>query len=228
MRDPNEEEQSDKNYIYMEPEEMLSGETMENAAPSEREMGYDPIDDRGSAAAESLSGPGDVYEWVESCVFAIMVILLIFTFLVRSATVSGSSMVPTLHNGERLVLQQVGYNDPQYGDIIVVDRTQNEEPPIIKRVIGKEGDVIYIDFETGDVWRNDELLEEPYINELTYTSHDVEFPVRVPAGCLFVMGDNRNASADSRVGSIGMIDLRRVMGKAIFRFMPINKIGVVS
>lgn len=169
----------------------------------------------------------EVFEWLESCIFAVVVILLIFTFFFRSATVSGSSMVPTLQDGERLILQQIGYNDPQYGDIVVVDRTQYKEPPIIKRVIGKAGDVIDIDFRTGDVRRNGELLDEPYINERTATKHDVEFPVTVPDGTLFVMGDNRNNSADSRMTEIGMIDLRRIMGKAIFRFLPINKIGVV-
>lgn len=169
----------------------------------------------------------EVYEWLESCVFAIVVILLIFTFFFRSATVSGSSMVPTLHNGERLILRQIGYNDPQYNDIVVVDRTQHGEPPIIKRVIGKAGDEIDINFRTGSVYRNGELLEEPYINEPTTSQHDVVFPVTVPEGCLFVMGDNRNNSADSRMSEIGMIDLRRIMGKAIFRFLPVNKIGVV-
>lgn len=169
----------------------------------------------------------EIYEWIESCIFAIVVILLVFTFFFRSATVAGYSMVPTLHDGERLILRQVGYNDPQYGDIVVVDRTQNDEPPIIKRVIGKAGDEIDIDFRSGDVWRNGELLAEPYINEPTTTQHDVEFPLIVPEGTLFVMGDNRNNSMDSRMSEIGMVDLRRIMGKAIFRFLPINKIGVV-
>ena len=177
---------------------------------------------------EEKSGAGEVFEWLESCIFAIVAILLIFTFLFRTATVSGSSMVPTLLDRERLLLQQIGYNDPQYGDIIVIDRTQQQEPPIIKRVIGKAGDEININFFTGDVFRNGELLSEPYINELTATSHDVEFPVIVPDGCLFVMGDNRNHSADSRMTDIGMIDLRRVMGKATFRFLPFSKIGAVE
>lgn len=180
-----------------------------------------------AADAEKKGGIGEVFEWLESCIFAVVVILLIFTFLFRSATVSGSSMVPTLHDGERLILRQIGYNDPQYGDIIVVDRTQHGEPPIIKRVIGREGDEIDINFQTGDVRRNGELLDEPYINEPTVTQRDVEFPVVIPEGCLFVMGDNRNNSADSRMTEIGMIDLRRVMGKAIFRFLPIRKIGVI-
>lgn len=184
-----------------------------------------PVEEQEAVRKDMAS---EVFEWLESCIFAVVVILLVFTFFFRSATVSGTSMVPTLDNGERLILQQIGYNEPQYGDIVVVDRTQYKEPPIIKRVIGKAGDVIDIDFRTGDVRRNGELLYEPYINERTAIQHDVEFPVTVPDGTLFVMGDNRNNSADSRMTEIGMIDLRRIMGKAIFRFLPINKIGVVS
>lgn len=191
------------------------------------EFNQDGTQEIEAAGAEKKGGVGEVFEWLESCIFAVVVILLIFTFFFRSATVSGSSMVPTLHNGERLVLRQIGYNDPQYGDIIVVDRTQHNEPPIIKRVIGKAGDEIDINFQTGDVRRNGELLSEPYINEPTTTQRDVEFPVTVPEGCLFVMGDNRNYSADSRMSEIGMIDLRRVMGKAIIRFLPVSKIGVI-
>mgnify|MGYP002410330462 FL=1 len=170
----------------------------------------------------------ELYEWVESALFAVIVMLTIFTFFVRPATVDGSSMVPTLHNAERLVLQQIGYTDPQYGDIVVVDRSQSEEPPIVKRVIGKGGDTIYINFETHEVWRNDELLDEPYINEPTTNQFDIQFPVEVPQGSIFVMGDNRNHSLDSRSSEIGMVDLRCVMGKAIYRFFPFNKIGGIS
>lgn len=191
-------------------------------SPDTAEGGLEETDGGLSARRGSAR---EVYEWLESCTAAVLLIILVFTFLVRSATVSGSSMVPTLHDGERLILQQVGYNNPQYGDIVVIDRTQGNSPPIIKRVIGKAGDFIDINFQTGEVWRNGDLLEEPYINEPTLSKRDVEFPVEVPEGCLFVMGDNRNASADSRMSEIGMIDLRRVMGKAVFRFMPLDAIG---
>ncbi|MEM1483361.1 signal peptidase I [Oscillospiraceae bacterium PP1C4] len=198
---------------------------------AQQEAGSSDLNDQKkllSAAEKKQNSMNELYEWVESCVFAVICILLIFTFLVRTATVSGPSMVPTLHNNDRLVLQQVGYNNPQYGDIVVIDRTQNEEPPIIKRVIGRAGDIIFIDFKTGEVWRNDELLDEPYINESTATSFDIQFPVKVPEGAVFVMGDNRNHSLDSRASEIGMIDLRRVMGKAIFRFFPINVVGGIQ
>lgn len=181
-----------------------------------------------NTAEEKQSLTGEFYEWVESCIAAVAVILLVFTFVVRTATVSGPSMVPTLRDKDRLILQQAGYTNPQYGDVIVVDRTQSHEPPIIKRVIGRSGDTIDIDFSTGEVRRNNELLDEPYINEPTLTQKDVAFPVQVPEGHLFVMGDNRNHSADSRTTDIGMIDLRRVMGKAVFRFMPFSSVGGIE
>ena len=170
----------------------------------------------------------EVYEWVESCVIAVGVILLVFAFAARTATVSGPSMLPTLHDGDRLLLVQAGYRDPQYGDVVVVDRSQRGEPPIIKRVIGRAGDEIDIDFETGQVRRNGRALDEPYLYEPTLTRRDVEFPVTVPEGSVFVMGDNRNHSSDSRDVSIGMIDLRQVMGRAVFRFFPVSAAGALT
>ena len=137
-------------------------------------------------------------------------------------------MAPTLHDGDRLILMQAGYNDPQYGDIVVIDRAAHGQPPIIKRVIGRAGDEIDIDFETGQVRRNGQMLDEPYLNEPTLTRRDVEFPVTVPEGSVFVMGDNRNHSADSRTREIGMIDLRRVMGKAVYRFLPAGRAGEID
>lgn len=170
----------------------------------------------------------EVYEWVESFIYPLIIFLLIFTFFIRHATVDGSSMLPTLHDGEMLLLQQAGYHDPQYGDVVVIDRTAADDVALVKRVIGKEGDIIFIDFDTHEVWRNDELLDEPYINEPTELQYDVEFPVRVPEGKIFVLGDNRNASDDSRDSQIGMIDTRSVMGKAIYRFFPIREAGTIE
>ncbi|WP_418704297.1 signal peptidase I, partial [Anaerotruncus massiliensis (ex Liu et al. 2021)] len=141
---------------------------------------------------------------------------------------SGPSMLPTLRDGDRRLLVQAGYHDPQYGDVVVIDRSQKGEPPIIKRVIGRAGDEIDIDFETGQVRRNGQTLDEPYLNEPTLTRRDVKFPVTVPEGSVFVMGDNRNHSADSRTREIGMIDLRRVMGKAVYRFLPAGRAGEID
>ena len=203
---------------------------MENGLPPEWKREWDfRYDIRNSL--NNVRRPGEavteLYEWIESCVLAIVVILTLFTFVLRTATVSGPSMAPTLHDGDRLILMHAGYNDPQYGDIVVIDRAAHGQPPIIKRVIGRAGDEIDIDFDTGNVWRNGVLLDEPYINEPTALSGDLTFPTRVPEGCVFVMGDNRNHSLDSRDSSVGMVDERRVMGEAVFRIYPLDKIGGV-
>ena len=196
-------------------------------ARREHDFRYD-IKNSLNARERRRGAVAEVYEWVESCVIAVGVILLIFAFAARTATVSGPSMLPTLRDGDRLHQQQAGYHDPQYGDVVVIDRSQKGEPPIIKRVIGRAGDEIDIDFETGQVRRNGQTLDEPYLNEPTLTRRDVKFPVTVPEGSVFVMGDNRNHSADSRTREIGMIDLRRVMGKAVYRFLPAGRAGEID
>ena len=139
-----------------------------------------------------------IYEWLDSLVFAFITILLVFTFAFRVVGVSGESMVPTLQNGDSL----------------------NE--PLIKRVIAVGGDTLDIDFITGEVFVNGELLDEPYIAEATRRGFDTTFPLTVPEGCLFVMGDNRNNSLDSRSSTIGFIDERYVLGVAEFRFFPVG------
>lgn len=204
---------------------------MENGLPPEWKREWDfRYDIRNSL--NNVRRPGEavteLYEWIESCVLAIVVILTLFTFALRTATVSGPSMAPTLHDGDRLILMQAGYNDPQYGDIVVIDRAAHGQPPIIKRVIGRAGDEIDIDFDTGEVRRNGVLLDEPYINEPTYINLGAEFPAVVPEGHIFVLGDNRNHSSDSRDISIGMVDLRQVMGRAVFRFFPVGAAGALT
>ncbi len=169
----------------------------------------------------------EAFEWIESFIGVLAPLLLVMALLGRPATVFGISMMPTLQEGDRLLLQQIAY-EPQLGDVVVIDRNTQEESNLIKRVIGCAGDVIDIDFQQGIVYRNGEALDEPYINEPTFLQMDVEFPVTVPEGCIFVMGDNRNHSDDSRDSEIGMVDTRRVMGKALFRFFPLDRIGGIS
>lgn len=168
----------------------------------------------------------EAYDWVEAFVTALLIIVLVFGFVARSATVIGQSMEPTLHEGDRLLVL-MSLSEPDYGDIVVIDRSTRGEPPIIKRVIGKSGDTMFIDFGEREVWRNDQKLDEPYINEPTAEAGDVKFPVRVPEGAVFVMGDNRNHSLDSRTTEIGMVDTRKIMGKAALRFYPLDAAGVV-
>lgn len=160
-----------------------------------------------------------VYEWMDSLVFAFITILLVFTFLFRIVGVKGTSMVPTLQNGNWLAVRAIN-TEIQRGDIVVVTQPNALNEPIIKRVIGLSGDKININFETGEVTVNGTVLNEPYIAEPTHHRFDVTFPVTVPPGCVFVMGDNRNDSLDSRSSVIGFIDCGYILGVAEFRIIP--------
>lgn len=166
--------------------------------------------------------PGrDLYEWTQALVGSVLAIVLVFTFLIRLIGVDGHSMVPTLQNGDRLlVLSSLLDHDYEYGDIVVLREESFLEEPIVKRVIATEGQTVDIDFEAGIVYVDGEALDEPYINEPTYMEEGTEFPLTVPEGCIFVMGDNRNHSSDSRDSRLGTVDTRCVLGKAVFLAFP--------
>ena len=165
-------------------------------------------------------------EWMESLSFATALLILVFLFLVRAATVSGTSMVPTLNSGDKILVQGVNYA-PQHGDVIVVDGYNNYGEPIVKRVIGLAGDTVNIDFDTATVWVNGEKLNEPYLGTPTQRAGDVTFPVTVPAGEVFVLGDNRNNSEDSRYADMGNIKKRNIIGKVWFIASPWSRFGFV-
>ena len=157
-------------------------------------------------------------------------VLLVFSLLFRIVVVSGPSMNSTLIDGDwLLLLDNVFYTDPQLGDIIVASKdTFDNGSPIIKRVIATEGQTVDIDFSAGIVYVDGIPLDEPYTLTPTNLSGGVEFPLTVSAGCLFVMGDNRNISKDSRSVEIGLVDCREVLGKAIVLFLPGNDGGSVE
>ena len=152
----------------------------------------------------------------------LVVILLVFLLLFRVVVVSGPSMNATLVHGDYLLLlNNVFYKNPQQGDIVVAakDSFKNGEP-IIKRVIATEGQWVDIDFDKGIVYVNGTALDEPYTNTPTNLYEGIDFPLMVDEGCIFVMGDNRNESKDSRSLDIGQIDKREILGRAIFLFLP--------
>ena len=166
--------------------------------------------------------PGrDLYEWTQALVGSVLAVVLAFTFLIRLIGVDGHSMVPTLQNGDRLlVLSSLLDHDYEYGDIVVLREESFLEEPIVKRVIATEGQTVDIDFEAGIVYVDGEALDEPSINEPTYMEEGTEFPLTVSEGCIFVMGDNRNHSSDSRDSRLGTVDTRCVLGKAVFLAFP--------
>ena len=163
----------------------------------------------------------ELYEWVQALVGSVLVVVLVFTFVIRLIGVDGHSMVPTLQDGDRLlVLNSMLYDDYKYGDIVVLRKETFLEEPIVKRVIATEGQTVDIDFDEGVVYVDGRALEEDYINERTYLEEGTEFPLTVPEGSIFVMGDNRNRSSDSRDSRLGTVDTRYVIGKAVFLAFP--------
>ena len=164
----------------------------------------------------------DLYEWVQSLVGSVLVVVAIFTFVIRMMGVDGHSMLNTLQHGDRLlVVNSMLYHDYKYGDIVILRKNGVfDDDPIVKRVIAVEGQTVDIDFTEGIVYVDGEALEEDYIREPTYTAEGTEFPLTVPEGSIFVMGDNRTGSSDSRDYRLGTVDTRYVIGKAAFLIFP--------
>ena len=164
----------------------------------------------------------DLYEWVQSLVGSVLVVVAIFTFVIRMMGVDGHSMLNTLQHGDRLlVVNSMLYHDYKYGDIVILRKNGVfDDDPIVKRVIAVEGQTVDIDFAEGIVYVDGEALEEDYNREPTYTAEGTEFPLTVPEGSIFVMGDNRNGSSDSRDYRLGTVDTRYVIGKAAFLIFP--------
>ena len=161
----------------------------------------------------------------------LIVILIVFLFCFRIAIVEGSSMYDTLVDGDYLLLlNHVLDGDPEYGDIVVISKSAYKDgEPIIKRVIATEGQEVDIDFSTGVVTVDGVPLDEPYISsETIQIISSMTFPLTVDEGCLFVMGDNRSGSLDSRSQIIGLIDSREIVGTAIFVLFPGNDDGNVE
>ena len=169
----------------------------------------------------------ELWEWAKAIVFAGVIVFLIFHFLIRVVSVDGSSMVPTLQNGDRLITSNLFYT-PSYGDIVILSDNTGLDEALVKRVIAKGGDTISIDYDAGTVTVNGELLQEDYIAAPTHLGYDVEFPYTVPEGTVFVMGDNRNQSLDSRSTYVGCIDERDILGRVLLCFMPFTDFGVVK
>ncbi|MBE6915380.1 MAG: signal peptidase I [Ruminococcaceae bacterium] len=178
-----------------------------------------------NSAAKKLQD--ELYDWVQSIAVILSVVILLFTFFFRIIGVEGDSMNPTLKDNDWLVISNLFY-EPEYGDIVVLTKNSFMSQPIVKRVIATEGQVIDIDFTTGTVTVDGKVLDEPYIADFTKRQLGMEFPQLVPNDCVFVLGDNRNHSSDSRDPALGMVHKQYILGRLIFRIFPLNKIGAVA
>lgn len=188
----------------------------------------------------SVTWQENVLLYLHDFAWLLGIIILIFLFAFRVVVVSGPSMNRTLLDGDYLLLvDNLLCGDPKQGDIIVATKESfRGGEPIVKRVIATEGQVVDIDYEKGVVYVDGVLIDEPYVGTPTNLRGDVSFPLTVEEGCLFVMGDNRNDSMDSRCSEIGLIDCREVLGKAVLLLFPgtdngfqarnLNRIGVLS
>lgn len=178
----------------------------------------------------------ELYEWIDCAVLTVVGLLLVFTFVFRQVEIDGDSMKGTLYHKERVLVSDVFYT-PKNGDIVVISKEVYDNVPIIKRVIATEGQ--WINIADGKVYVGDsketmELLKEDYIGgQMTadvvandYYGHH-EYPLQVPENKVFLLGDNRGVSLDSRTEAIGLVDEDQILGKALYRVFPLDKIGSI-
>ncbi len=176
----------------------------------------------GEKTIERIPGR-ELYDWLRALVTAILIIVLTFTFVARMMNVKGPSMIPTLQDGDRLlVLNSLLAGEYHRGDIVIARKKSFSEDAIVKRVIAVGGQTVDVDFNSGTVYVDGTAQEETYINDRTYAFEGTEFPLTVPDGSVFLMGDNRNMSTDSRDPRIGTVDTRYLVGKAVFLLFPGN------
>ena len=160
----------------------------------------------------------NIYDWVSSIIVAVIAVVVLLTFCFRIIDVDGRSMEPTLINTDKVVVTNLFYT-PNDGDVVVISHGEEYDKPLVKRVIATEGQKIRIDFAKNEVYVDDKLIEEPYIQGETIPG-DAQIPEVVPEGKVFVLGDNRGISLDSRYQEVGLIDVTSIIGKAQFVIIP--------
>ena len=203
--------------------ETLSEDDAAETAPAE----LPPEDRLPPEEKKSFDLRRELFDWSEALVTALIVIVVLFAFFVRSIGVSGDSMIHTLHNGDGLIVSNLFY-EPKAGDIVVMTKKTFMKDSFVKRIIATEGQTVDMNFQTGELFIDGVLQDEPYLREAMWKSDDFEGPVTVPEGCIFVMGDNRNGSTDSRNSAVGMVDERYIVGRVLFRIWPLADFGTLD
>ena len=176
----------------------------------------------------------NLFYWLQALVVALVALTVVFTFFGRIVVVVGHSMDPTINNGELLILRSIGY-EPEQGDIVVLNKYTSpalKGEAIVKRCIATGGQTVSIDYAAGTVTVDGQVLDEPYIKEAMrdpslVNSNMTITEVTVPEGSIFVMGDNRNNSTDSRHAQVGTVDERYVLGKAVLVLFPLDRAGLL-
>lgn len=231
-------EESEENPAEVGEEDAAREEASSEAFENDGEEPANEESSEEETKEAKLSSIAETFDWIKSFLFSLTAVIFIFTLIFRGVTVNGGSMLPTLENGEYLIISDLFYS-PENGDIVVVQspRYKNATEPLIKRVIATSGQTVQINFNTWEIRVDGELLHEDYILRDNVTSMncedmkpdengEVEF--KVDEGCIFVMGDHRNDSLDSRSNSVGQIDERYIMGRVMFRLSPIERLGKVA
>ena len=160
----------------------------------------------------------NVFDWVNSIIVAVIAVVILLTFCFRLIDVDGTSMEPTLINTDKVIVTNLFY-EPDNGDVVVISHGEEYDKPLVKRVIATEGQTLRIDFDTNEVYVDGVLIDEPYIQGDTVQG-DIEIPEVIPEGKVFVMGDNRPVSLDSRYHEVGLIDVDSIIGKAQLVVIP--------
>ena len=197
---------------------------------------YNQLPQNGEEEQAEPRRPGsDLYEWLQMFLGCVVAAVVLFNCVARLTRVDGSSMDTTLQHGEIMLIWSLGYT-PKQGDIVVLNKTSvllpdwTEPRAIVKRVIATGGQTVDVDYSTGTVYVDGRPLDEPYLHEEMRrpgAPSMQETHWEVPEGSIFVMGDNRNYSTDSRDSLLGAIDTDYILGKAILALWPLNRFGAV-
>ncbi|MGN0499066.1 MAG: signal peptidase I [Acutalibacteraceae bacterium] len=211
----------DMDFLHDENEDFLSAAQDSDApAPASRVN-----------TIEQKKGPvASIFEWMQLLLPAMLIVVLLLTFVLRLIRVDGTSMMNTLFDGDQVFVTNLLY-EPADGDIVVISHGQEYPTPIIKRVIATEGQTVKIDYDNNRVIVDGVVIDEPYLHEaMIYNQLDnnQEIPEVIPEGKVFVMGDNRNHSLDSRSQKVGIINKTDIIGKAQFVWMPFNRFGFIE